>query len=200
NMMADAERPTEGDAIAKNGRLAESETPEQRKGTGKGGDVLKLTLNDGSEFKPDLLREFPEIHDVKQQDNKIMVFLNSDTLLLPILRRRKRCRNDRFHFLRYWLRYFRRGRRRRARLPSNPPDLKTTVHHWSCTRRSAKGNNLHHSDVPCRRCYRGFRTTALDPLSSPLSLPVGLWRYGYVNNCRSECEERQQIRRGPRSS
>jgi len=53
------------------------------KGTVKGGEVLELTLNDGSEFKPDLLREFPEVHDVKQQDNRIMVFLNSGTLLLP---------------------------------------------------------------------------------------------------------------------
>ena len=53
------------------------------KGTVKGGEVLELTLNDGSEFKPGLLKEFPEVHDVKQQDNKIMVFLNSGTLLLP---------------------------------------------------------------------------------------------------------------------
>ena len=83
NMMDEAERLSERVAIVNKGRLVASETPEQLKGTVKGGEVLELTLNDGSEFKPDLLREFPEIHDVKQQDNKIMVFLNSGTLLLP---------------------------------------------------------------------------------------------------------------------
>ena len=83
NMMDEAERLSERVAIVNKGKLVASETPEQLKSTVKGGEVLELTLNDGSEFKPDLLREFPEVHDVKQQDNKIMVFLNSGTLLLP---------------------------------------------------------------------------------------------------------------------
>jgi hypothetical protein len=30
-----------------------------------------------------MLTKFPEVHDVKKQDNKILVFLNSGTLLLP---------------------------------------------------------------------------------------------------------------------
>jgi len=30
-----------------------------------------------------MLTKFPEVHDVKKHDNKIMVFLNSGTLLLP---------------------------------------------------------------------------------------------------------------------
>jgi len=83
NMMDEAERLSERVAIVNKGRLVASETPEQLKGTVKGGEVLELTLTNGSEFKPDLLREFPEVHDVKQQDNRIMVFLNSGTLLLP---------------------------------------------------------------------------------------------------------------------
>ena len=83
NMMDEAERLSERVAIVNKGKLVASETPEQLKGTVKGGEVLELTLKDGSEFKPDLLREFPEVHDVKQQDNRIMVFLNSGTLLLP---------------------------------------------------------------------------------------------------------------------
>jgi len=53
------------------------------KGTVKGGEVLELTLNDGSEFRPDMLTKFSEVRDVKKQDNKILVFLNSGTLLLP---------------------------------------------------------------------------------------------------------------------
>jgi hypothetical protein len=53
------------------------------KGTVKGGEVLELTLNDGSEFRPEMLTKFPEVHDIKKQDNKIMVFLNSGTLVLP---------------------------------------------------------------------------------------------------------------------
>ncbi|OLE87563.1 MAG: hypothetical protein AUF79_14230 [Crenarchaeota archaeon 13_1_20CM_2_51_8] len=83
NMMDEAERLSERVAIVNKGKLVASETPEQLKSTVKGGEVLELTLNDGSEFKPELLKEFPEVHDVKKQDNKIMVFLNSGTLLLP---------------------------------------------------------------------------------------------------------------------
>jgi hypothetical protein len=30
-----------------------------------------------------MLTGFPEVHDVKKQDNKILVFLNSGALLLP---------------------------------------------------------------------------------------------------------------------
>ncbi len=83
NMMDEAERLSERVAIVNKGKLVASETPEQLKGTVKGGEVLELTLNDGSEFRPDMLTKFPEVHDVKKQDNKIMVFLNSGTLLLP---------------------------------------------------------------------------------------------------------------------
>src|SRR6266567_2226161 len=83
NMMDEAERLSERVAIVNKGKLVASETPEQLKGTVKGGEVLELTLNDGSEFRPDMLTKFPEVHDVKKQDNKILVFLNSGTLLLP---------------------------------------------------------------------------------------------------------------------
>jgi ABC-2 type transport system ATP-binding protein len=83
NMMDEAERLSERVAIVNKGKLVASETPEQLKGTVKGGEVLELTLNDGSEFRPDMLTKFPEVYDVKKQDNKILVFLNSGTLLLP---------------------------------------------------------------------------------------------------------------------
>jgi ABC-2 type transport system ATP-binding protein len=83
NMMDEAERLSERVAIVNKGKLVASETPEQLKGTVKGGEVLELTLGDGSEFRTDMLTKFPEVHDVKKQDNKIMVFLNSGTLLLP---------------------------------------------------------------------------------------------------------------------
>jgi len=83
NMMDEAERLSERVAIVNKGKLVASETPEQLKGTVKGGEVLELILSDGSEFRPDVLTKFPEVHDVKKQDNKIMVFLNSGTLLLP---------------------------------------------------------------------------------------------------------------------
>src|SRR5216117_180778 len=83
NMMDEAERLSERVAIVNKGKLVASETPEQLKGTVKGGEVLELTLNDGSEFRTDMLTKFPEVHDVKKQDNKILVFLNSGTLLLP---------------------------------------------------------------------------------------------------------------------
>src|SRR6266702_555801 len=83
NMMDEAERLSERVAIVNKGKLVASETPEQLKGTVKGGEVLELTLNDGSDFRSDMLTKFPEVHDVKKQDNKIMVFLNSGTLLLP---------------------------------------------------------------------------------------------------------------------
>src|SRR6266568_341196 len=83
NMMDEAERLSERVAIVNKGKLVASETPEQLKGTVKGGEVLELTLNDGAEFRLDMLTKFPEVHDVKKQDNKILVFLNSGTLLLP---------------------------------------------------------------------------------------------------------------------
>jgi ABC-2 type transport system ATP-binding protein len=83
NMMDEAERLSERVAIVNKGRLVASETPQHLKGTVKGGEVLELTLNDGSEFRADLLTRFPEVSDVKQQENKILVFLNSGTMLLP---------------------------------------------------------------------------------------------------------------------
>ena len=124
----------------------------------------------------------------------------SGSQLLPILRGWKRRGNDCLDIIRHRLRHLRRSRRRSARLPADPPDLKKTVHHWSSTRRSAESNNLHHPNVPCRRLHRGIRTTTIDSFSPPLSLPVGLRCYRYVDNCGRECEERQQVRRGSCSS
>ena len=83
NMMDEAERLSEKVAIVNKGKLVASETPERLKGTVMGGEVLELTLDNGAPFKPDLLTKFPEVREVKQDNNKIMVFLNSGTLLLP---------------------------------------------------------------------------------------------------------------------
>jgi ABC-2 type transport system ATP-binding protein len=83
NMMDEAERLSERVAIVNKGKLVASETPEQLKRTVTGGEVLELILNDDSEFRPEMLTKFPEVRDVKQENNKIMVFLNSGTLLLP---------------------------------------------------------------------------------------------------------------------
>ena len=83
NMMDEAERLSEKVAIVNKGKLVASETPEKLKGTVKGGEVLELTLNDGAEFRPEMLTKFPEVHDIKRQDNKVIVFLNSGTNLLP---------------------------------------------------------------------------------------------------------------------
>src|SRR5437867_13438510 len=74
NMMDEAERLSERVAIVNKGKLVARETPEQLKGTVKGGEVLELTLDDGSEVRPDMLTKFSEIHDAKNQDNKILVF------------------------------------------------------------------------------------------------------------------------------
>ncbi len=83
NMMDEAERLSQRVAIVNKGKLVASETPDQLKGTVKGGEVLELTLENGAEFRPELLTKFPEVRDVQKEDNKIMVFLNSGTLLLP---------------------------------------------------------------------------------------------------------------------
>src|SRR5207245_10022194 len=67
NMMDEAERLSERVAIVNKGKLVASETPEQLKGTVKSGEVLELTLNDGSDFRSDMLTKFPKFHDVKNQ-------------------------------------------------------------------------------------------------------------------------------------
>src|SRR6266581_1116916 len=45
--------------------------------------IVATNMMDEAEFRPDMLTKFPEVHDVKKQDNKILVFQNSGTLLLP---------------------------------------------------------------------------------------------------------------------
>ena len=44
---------------------------------------MELIINDGTDFRAEMLTKFPEVQDVKQDENKITVFLNSATLLLP---------------------------------------------------------------------------------------------------------------------
>ena len=83
NMMDEAERLSERVAIVNKGKLVASETPEQLKHTVTGGEVLELVINDGAEFRAEMLTKFPEVREVKQEENKITVFLNSATLLLP---------------------------------------------------------------------------------------------------------------------
>ena len=83
NMMDEAERLSERVAIVNKGKLVASETPEHLKHTVTGGEVLELVINDGAEFRAEMLTKFPEVRDVKQDENKITVFLNSARLLLP---------------------------------------------------------------------------------------------------------------------
>ena len=83
NMMDEAERLSERVAIVNKGKLVASETPEHLKRTVTGGEVLELIVNDGTYFRAEMLTKFPEVQDVKQDENKITVFLNSATLLLP---------------------------------------------------------------------------------------------------------------------
>jgi Domain of unknown function (DUF4162) len=45
--------------------------------------VLELTLGDGQECPTDLLTQFSEVQDVRQESNKVTVYLSGGRLLLP---------------------------------------------------------------------------------------------------------------------
>jgi ABC-2 type transport system ATP-binding protein len=83
NMMDEAERLSDRVAIVNLGRLVAIDTPEQLKSKTKGGEVLELALGDGQECPTDLLTQFSEVRDVRQESNKVTVYLSGGRLLLP---------------------------------------------------------------------------------------------------------------------
>jgi len=83
NMMDEAERHSDRVAIVNLGRLVAIDTPEQLKGKTKGGEVLELTVGNGQEFPRECLTQFSEVQDVKQENNKVTVYLSGGRLLLP---------------------------------------------------------------------------------------------------------------------
>ena len=83
NMMDEAERLSDRVAIVNLGTLVAIDTPEQLKGKTKGGEVLELTVGNGQEFPRECLTQFGEVQDVKQENNKITVYLSGGRLLLP---------------------------------------------------------------------------------------------------------------------
>ena len=83
NMMDEAERLSDRVAIVNLGRLVAIDTPERLKGKTKGGEVLELTVVNGSEFPREILTQFSEVRDVTQEENKVTVYLSSGRLLLP---------------------------------------------------------------------------------------------------------------------
>ena len=83
NMMDEAERLSDRVAIVNLGKLVAIDTPEQLKGKTKGGEVLELTVGNGQEFPRECLTQFSEVQDVKQENNKVTVYLSGGRLLLP---------------------------------------------------------------------------------------------------------------------
>src|SRR5881628_210455 len=83
NMMDEAERLSDRVAIVNLGKLVAIDTPEQLKGTTKGGEVLELTVGNGQEFPRECLKQFSEVQDVNQENNKVTVYLSGGRLLLP---------------------------------------------------------------------------------------------------------------------
>src|SRR5437899_11834642 len=82
-MLCDAERLCGRVVIVKFGRLVAIETSGQLKGKTKGGEVLELTVGNGQEFPRECLTQFSEVQDVKQENNKVTVYLSGGRLLLP---------------------------------------------------------------------------------------------------------------------
>src|SRR5205809_339177 len=83
NMMDEAERLSDRVAIVNLGKLVAIDTPEQLKGKTKGGEVLELTVGNGQEFPRECLKQFSEVQDVNQENNKVTVYLSGGRLLLP---------------------------------------------------------------------------------------------------------------------
>jgi len=83
NMMDEAERLSDRVAIVNLGKLVAIDAPEQLKGKTKGGEVLELTVGNGQEFPRECLTQFSEVQEVKQENNKVTVYLSGGRLLLP---------------------------------------------------------------------------------------------------------------------
>ncbi len=83
NMMDEAERLSDSVAIVNLGRLVATGTSEHLKRSQKGGEVLELTVGNGSAVSRELLTQFKDVSDVAMIENKVMVYLTSGRLLLP---------------------------------------------------------------------------------------------------------------------
>lgn len=84
NMMDEAERLSEQVAIMNSGRLVTVGTLSELKDTVKGGEVLEVTVGEGSpKLEEEVLTQYKEVHHVSQVDNKILVYLNFGRLMLP---------------------------------------------------------------------------------------------------------------------
>ncbi len=83
NMMDEAERLSHRIAIMNKASLVGTGTSEQLKGTVKGGEVLELKVGSAPKLPSDLLTQFKEVHEFRQSDDKILVYLNYGRLLLP---------------------------------------------------------------------------------------------------------------------
>lgn len=83
NMMDEAERLSDRVAIVNLGKLVAIDTAEKLKAKTKGGEILELTVVNGQEFPRESLRQFSEVQDVNQENNKVTVYLSGGRLLLP---------------------------------------------------------------------------------------------------------------------
>ncbi len=83
NMMDEAERLSDNVAIVNLGKLVATGTSEQLKSSQKGGEVLELTVSNGSDVPKDLFTQFKDVSDVAVTENKVMIYLTAGRLLLP---------------------------------------------------------------------------------------------------------------------
>jgi ABC-2 type transport system ATP-binding protein len=83
NMMDEAERLSDSIAIVNLGRLVATGTSESLKSSQKGGEVLELTVANGSDVPKELFTQFKDVSDVATTENKVMIYLTAGRLLLP---------------------------------------------------------------------------------------------------------------------
>jgi len=83
NMMDEAERLSDSVAIVNLGRLVATGTSESLKSSQKGGEVLELTVANGSNVPKELFTQFKDVSDVATTENKVMIYLTAGRLLLP---------------------------------------------------------------------------------------------------------------------
>jgi len=83
NMMDEAERLSDSVAIVNLGRLVATGTSETLKSSQKGGEVLELTVANGSDVPKELFTQFKDVSDVAATEDKVMIYLTAGRLLLP---------------------------------------------------------------------------------------------------------------------
>ncbi len=63
--------------------IRETGTSESLKSSQKGGEVLELTVANGSDVPKELFTQFKDVSDVATTENKVMIYLTAGRLLLP---------------------------------------------------------------------------------------------------------------------